>query len=326
MCYGGIDTFCALFTLFPVILTICREANIPRRYLVGLITCGVSTAALTPGAPLVTNYTPMNILGTSSSAGLIPGLAAVLVMLLGGGIYLSKSIHKASIKGEVFEMGNVAFKLPSDDRKFPSFFVSLIPLLTVVLIFNLINNLVPALALGLILSIILLYKFIDTDSHGKRFYTLVTTLNEGGRSAAEALFLGGIVVGFATVVQSTPAYESLVGSLLSLTLPPSILVLIAVSILVGLTGSPPAGLAIVVPILATNLSGSISPEALHRIATTASTTFDTLPFQGAVLIMLSMADLRHKEGYPPVLMCTVLFTMTAAIVAAIIFNLFPGLI
>jgi hypothetical protein len=42
--------------------------------------------------------------------------------------------------------------------------------------------------------------------------------------------------------------------------------------------------------------------------------------------MLSMADLRHKEGYPPVLMCTVLFTMTAAIVAAIIFNLFPGLI
>ena len=48
---GGIDTFCALFTLFPVMLTICAEANIPRKYLIGPITCGVSTAALTP-APL----------------------------------------------------------------------------------------------------------------------------------------------------------------------------------------------------------------------------------------------------------------------------------
>ena len=110
MCYGGIDTFCALFTLFPVMLTICAEANIPRKYLIGLITCGVSTAALTPGAPLVTNYTPMNVLGTSSTAGLIPGLAAVAVMLLGGGIYLSKSIHRATARGEVFEYGAVAFE------------------------------------------------------------------------------------------------------------------------------------------------------------------------------------------------------------------------
>lgn len=112
MCFGGIDTFCALFTLFPVMMTICAEANIPRKYLIGLITCGVSTAALTPGAPLVTNYTPMNILGTSSAAGLIPGLAAVAVMVVGGGFYLSKSIHRASARGEVFEYGNVAFAPP----------------------------------------------------------------------------------------------------------------------------------------------------------------------------------------------------------------------
>jgi H+/gluconate symporter-like permease len=323
MCFGGIDTFCALFTLFPVMLTICSEANIPRKYLIGLITCGVSTAALTPGAPLVTNYTPMNILGTSSAAGLIPGLAAVVVMVLGGGMYLSKSIHKASANGEVFEYGDVVFSPPAEGRKYPPFIVSLLPLVTVIIVFNVINNLVPALALGFFLSLVLLYRYILPDANNSRPRALINTLNMGGRSAAEALFLGGIVVGFATVVQVTPAYEYMVNGLLGMNLPAPILVVISVAILVGLTGSPPAGLAIVVPVLAERLN--LAPEAIHRIATTAATTFDTLPFQGAVIIMLSMAALKHKEGYPSVFMCTVVWTMAASVVAAFMFVLFPGL-
>ena len=205
MCYGGIDTFCALFTLFPVMLTICAEANIPRKYLIGLITCGVSTAALTPGAPLVTNYTPMNVLGTSSTAGLIPGLAAVAVMLLGGGIYLSKSIHRATARGEVFEYGAVAFEPPAQGRKYPPFLLSFLPLVCVIVVFNLADNLIPALALGFVLSLVLLVPFFQKKDKLSRGRVLINTLNEGGRSTAESLFLGAIVVGFASVVQATPA-------------------------------------------------------------------------------------------------------------------------
>lgn len=325
LCFGGIDTFCALFTLFPVMLTICEEANIPRKYLIGLITCGVSTAALTPGAPLITNYTPMNILGTSSTAGLIPGLVAVIVMVLGGGTYLSRSIHKATARGEVFDYGNIAFIPPSDNRKYPHFIVSIIPLLAVVIIFNLINDLIPALALGFLISLIVFYRNILPIEGGTRAQTIINTLNEGGRSTAEALFLGGIVVGFATVIQATPAYETIVNNLLNMNIPPTLLALSAVAILVGLTGSPPAGLMIVVPVLAGSLSGEISPEALHRIATTSATTFDTLPFQGAILIMLNMAGLNHKDGYPPVFMCTVVWTMVASVIVALLFTIFPGL-
>ena len=325
MCFGGIDTFCALFTLFPVMLTICAEANIPRKYLIGLITCGVSTAALTPGAPLVTNYTPMNILGTSSAAGLIPGLAAVLVMLLGGGLYLSASIHRSSARGEVFDYGTVAFQPPAEGRKYPPFLFSLLPLAVVVLAFNFLGLLVPALAgnlivalsLGFLLSLILLVPYFQPGEAG-RARALINTLNEGGRSTAESLFLGAIVVGFATVVQATPAYQVMVDGLLGLSLPAPLLVVLATAILVGLTGSPPAGLAIVVPVLAANLD--LAPEAIHRIATTAATTFDTLPFQGAVIIMLNMAGLKHRDGYPPVMMCTVVWTMAASLVAALLFG------
>jgi H+/gluconate symporter-like permease len=217
----------------------------------------------------------------------------------------------------------VAFSPPSKGRKYPHFIISLIPLAAVIVIFNVINDLIPALGLGFVLSLVLLYRYILPDANNSRPRVLINTLNQGGRSAAEALFLGGIVVGFASVVQATPAYEYMVQGLLGLNMPAPLLVVIAVAILVGLTGSPPAGLAIVVPVLAERLN--LAPEAIHRIATTAATTFDTLPFQGAIIIMLSMAALKHKEGYPSVFMCTVVWAMAASVLAAVMFMVFPGL-
>ena len=319
MCFGGIDTFCALFTLFPVMLTICSEANIPRKYLVGLITCGVSTAAITPGAPLVANYTPMSYLDTTSTAGFAVGLVGVAIMLVGGGTYLARSIHKSSARGEVFDPGNTPFQPIDESRRYPNIVLALIPLVSVIVVFNIVDELIPALALGFILALVLLVPFFENTPERSRGTALMETLNDGGKSAAESIFMAAIVVGFAAVVQSTEAYEALVNGLLGLSLPAPILVVIAVTILVGLTGSPPAGLAIVVPVLAENLT--MNAEALHRIATTAASTFDTLPYQGAILIMLAMADLKHKDGYPSVLMCTVVWVMVAALVEALLFTI-----
>ena len=129
--------------------------------------------------------------------------------------------------------------------------------------------------------------------------------------------LGGIVAGFAAVVQATDAYQFLIDGVTHLNIPAPLLVVIAVAILVGLTGSPPVALQIVVPVLAATVA--IDPEALHRIATITTSTFDTLPYQGAIIIMLGMADLKHKDGYPPVMMCTVVMTGAAAVVTALLF-------
>lgn len=324
MCYGGIDTFCALFTLFPVILTVCAEANIPRKYMIGMITCGVSAAACTPGAPLVTNYVPMEILGTSSTAGLIPGLAALAIVAGGGAFYLIKSISKATANGEVFTPGNVQFSPIDPMRTYPPFIVALAPLVTVTVLFNVIGNLTAALAIGLVLALVLLPRYIAPEEGSTKGRTLIEALNEGGKTTAECLLMGGIIAGMASVIQMTDAYSALVDGVLNLDIPAAALVLIAVALLVGLTGSPPVALRIILPTLAA-ASVAISPEALHRIATVTSTTFDTLPFQSPIIIMLAMADLKHKDGYPPVMMCTVVMTGIASIVVALLFVLFPEL-
>jgi H+/gluconate symporter-like permease len=239
------------------------------------------------------------------------------------GTYLCKSIHKATAGGEVFDYGTVAFTPPSPDRQYPGFLISLLPLIVVIVVFNVISNLIPALALGFVLSLVLFRGSVLPTHEKSRYRTIIHTLNVGGRSAAEALLLGGSVVGFASVVQATSAYDVLVKGLLELNVPESLLVLISDAILVGLTGSPPAGLTIVVPVLSEALA--LPPEAIHRIATTASTTSDTLPFQGAVIIMMNMAGLNHKEGYPSVFMCTIVWTSVASILVANLFMLFSAL-
>ena len=133
-----------------------------------------------------------------------------------------------------------------------------------------------------------------------------------------------ILVGFAAVVQSTPLFNNIVESIMGLPIPAMLLVVLAVAVIVAFTGSPPAGLKIVLPLLSAALAG-VAPAAIHRVATISTQTFDTLPFQGAVIVTLGLCGLTHKEGYFPVLMTTVVWTGVAAIVAAIMLTLFPGL-
>lgn len=322
MCFGGIDTFCALFTLFPVILTVCAEADIPRKYMIGMITCGVTAAACTPGAPLIANYVPMEILGTSSTAGLFPGLIAFAIVAFGGSFYLITSISKATARGETFSPGNVQFSPVDPSRNYPPFIIALLPLILITVLFNIIGDLTIALAIGLVLSLVILPRYIVPDEGTSIGRALIETLNEGGKTTAECLFMGGIIAGMASVIQQTAAYNALVDGVLNLNIPAAALVAIAVAILVGLTGSPPVALRIVLPVLMA-ASLDINIEALHRIATVTTSTFDTLPYQSPIIIMLAMADLKHRDGYPPVFMCTVVMTGIATIVTTILFALFP---
>jgi len=200
----------------------------------------------------------------------------------------------------------------------------LLPLIVVTVLFNIVGNLTVALAIGFILVLIFLPRYIVPEEGRTKGRELIESLNEGGKVTAECLFMGGIIAGMASVIQQTEAYDALVNGVLSLDIPAAILAVLAVMILVGLTGSPPVALRIVLPVLMA-ASLSISPEALHRIATVTSTTFDTLPFQSPIIIMLAMADLKHKDGYPPVMMCTVIMTGIATIAVALLFVLFPGL-
>ena len=98
----------------------------------------------------------MGILGTSSLVGAIPGFIGAAIVIFGGGIYLVTAIHRATDRGEVFEPGKVAFSPVDPSRKYPPpFVVALLPLILVVVLFNVTNQLAPSLLGGFVLALII---------------------------------------------------------------------------------------------------------------------------------------------------------------------------
>ena len=48
------------------------------------------------------------------------------------------------------------------------------------------------------------------------------------------------------------------------------------------------------------LAAGLDPEWIHRVVTTASGGFDTVPWNSFVVLILSMGKLTHKQAYMPV--------------------------
>ena len=90
----------------------------------------------------------------------------------------------------------------------------------------------------------------------------------------------------------------------------------SINVLAGITGSASGGLSIALEVMDGRLPGSgpahlgISPEILHRIAAMASGGMDTLPHNGAVITLLAVTGLTHRQSYLDILAITVLKTFT----------------
>ena len=89
----------------------------------------------------------------------------------------------------------------------------------------------------------------------------------------------------------------------------------AVNVLAGITGSASGGLSIALDVMGKRYlelaqAQGISPELLHRVAAMASGGMDTLPHNGAVITLLAITGLTHRQSYLDILAITVLKTLT----------------
>jgi H+/gluconate symporter-like permease len=88
----------------------------------------------------------------------------------------------------------------------------------------------------------------------------------------------------------------------------------SVSLVSAVTGSATGGLQIFMQTMApAYLEMGIDPGALHRIATMASGGFDSLPHCGAIVAMLTITQLTHKEAYRDVGVVTVVVPVFATL-------------
>lgn len=313
--YGGISLFVVVFAIYPLAVALYREADISNKLIPGAISLGAFTFTMTaiPGTPQIQNIIPTSYYGTTAMAAPVMGVVAALVMFLGGLLWMKMREKKLRAAGEHFvEPTNVA---QSDDNDLPNPIVSLIPLISVPVTMNLMGiPLVGALLIGTVLSMVLNFK------HAAKF---PEALSAGASGGLMSIGNTGAANGFGGVVKAVPGFATLTEILINVPGTPLISEAIAVSALAGATGSASGGMGIALEALGpkymelVGTSPSVTPETLHRVASVASGGLDTLPHNGAVITLLSVCGLTHKDSYIDIGMNCCIIPTIAVIVCII---------
>lgn len=311
--YGGISLFVVVFAVYPLALSLFREANISRRILPATVALGAFTFTMTalPGTPQIQNLIPMPHFQTGPMAAPIMGLAAALVMSVGGYFYLIWRQHQLTAAGELFTEPKDR-KTVEIDGPAPNMYLSVLPLLTVLATLNLFEW---DIVVSLLSGILLIFLLNITQIKG-----FVPSINGGAQGSVVAIINTSAAVGFGTVVQAVPGFKRITEALMNVPGNPLISEAIAVNLLAGATGSASGGMGIALEALGAEyyqiaLNTGIDPEAFHRVASLSSGGLDVLPHNGAVLTLLTVTGLSHKESYKDIAVVGIIIPIIATAVA-----------
>ncbi|WP_210469251.1 GntP family permease [Sporosarcina sp. 6E9] len=311
--YGGVSLFVVVFAVYPLALSLFREANINRKLIPGTVALGAFTFTMTalPGTPQIQNLIPMEHFKTDAMAAPIIGVIAALVMGVGGYFYLRWREKQLAAAGEVYTDPEDTKIMDASDST-PLFILSVLPLLTVLITLNLFKwDIVTALIAGIILIMLL---------NITKFKGFVKAINGGAIGSVTAIVNTSAAVGFGTVVKIVPGFEKLTDLLMSIKGNPLISEAVAVNVLAGATGSASGGMGIALEALGSKyyeiaIDTGMNPEAFHRVASLASGGLDTLPHNGAVLTLLTITGMSHKDSYKDIFVVAVLIPIIAVVVA-----------
>ncbi len=314
--YGGISLFVVVFAMYPLAVELFREANIPRKLIPGAIALGSFTFTMTaiPGTPQIQNLIPTKYFGTTPVAAPIIGTVGALIMLVVGMLWLTYREKKLRAAGEVFvELDKKVEKV--DYTELPSPILSALPLLTVIVLLNVFKfDIIISLIAGIVLAVLLNFS---------RMKNVVKTINEGAAGSVLAIINTSAAVGFGAVVKAVPGFTTLTDFVLGIKGNPLISEAVAVNILAGATGSASGGMGIALEALGGKYmelatATGISPEAFHRIASLSSGGLDTLPHNGAVLTLLAVTAMTHKDSYIDIFMVATAIPVLSVIVGIIL--------
>jgi H+/gluconate symporter-like permease len=318
--YGGVSLFVVAFAVYPMALSLFKEANLPRRFIPAALAFGSVTFTMTSaGSPEIQNWIPMQFLGTTPYAAWEVSLVVALFMAVFGYWWLQRMIGAASKRGEVFVAR--ASDPSVSDRILPHPLTGLIPLLLVLLLSFMFhdslqqNALIVAL-LGGVLSLMLINRSYFKNIHEALGQATTGALIAIGNTAA--------VVGFGGVARVTPAFESAVVALTSLPGNELVGAAVAVSVIAGLTGSASGGQVIALPAVAPHyLELGVNPEQLHRVVSISSGALDSLPHNGYVVTTIrGVCQETHKDAYWAVAAVTVVVPLMGLTLALLLFTLF----
>jgi len=151
---------------------------------------------------------------------------------------------------------------------------------------------------------------------------------DGTRSAIGGALLAAMNTaseyGFGAVIAALPGFLVVAHALGSIP-DPLVNEAITVTALAGITGSASGGMSIALAAMADTFiananAAGIPMEVLHRVAAMASGGMDTLPHNGAVITLLAVTGLTHRQAYKDVFAITLVKTLAVFVVIGLFYG------
>lgn len=344
--YGGVSLFVVVFAVYPFAAEAFRQADIPKRLIPGTIALGAFayTMDALPGTPQIQNIIPSAFFQTDGWAAPVLGVAGALFIFATGMAWLTWRVRQAAGRGEGYGTGhsNEPEALPPGELASP--LVALAPLLVVGVLNLVFTAAIPvfypatvettlagldhpivtqtraiaaiwAVLLALLAGIATVFVFAGR--------TVARRFAEGSKAAVAGALLASMNTaseyGFGAVIAALPGFLVIREALRAIT-DPLVNIAVSVTALAGITGSASGGMSIALAAMAEQFKAAATAsgipfEVLHRIAAMASGGMDTLPHNGAVITLLAVTGLTHRQAYADIFAVTLL--KTAAVFVAI---------
>lgn len=338
--YGGVSLFVVVFAVYPLSRSLFRQADIPRRLIPASIALGSFTFTMTalPGTVQIQNQIPMPFFRTNSFAA--PGLGCIgsLIIFGLGLMWLNSRAARARQNGEGFGAASASISAAPDEvaiadtPELPAAWTAFAPILGVVVLNFVFSQIViPTWDAGYleeeqfgntnlkrllgtwstILSMVVAL-LITIGLHFRSMEKLKTSLGSGARSSLLPIFNTASEYGYGNTIRSLAGF-SIVQKYVTEIAPgnPLISEAIAVNTLAAMTGSASGGLSIALKALGDTyyqrgIDAGINPELLHRVASMSCGCLDSLPHNGAVITLLLICGVTHRQGYRDVAMVSIL--------------------
>lgn len=349
--YGGVSLFVVAFAVYPFASELFRAANLPKRLIPAAIALGAFTFTMDsfPGTPQIQNVIPTTFFKTTIWAAPWLGLIGGGVVFVLGVVYLQWRCKQAIRNNEGYGSGHI--NEPTIDEsiatKLPSPYIALLPLIAVWVMNKTFAALIPtlylakfdfgsiglkelgildqgklygiwsvecALVIGILLVVVLGFRQIRRNFNSGVNLAVAGSLLATLNTASE--------YGFGGVIAALPGFEMVKHSISMWIANPLLNEAVTISALAGITGSASGGMSIALATMGQAYLDmahklGINPEVLHRVAAMASGGMDTLPHNGAVITLLAITGLTHKQAYKDIFALTIMKTVAVFVVIAV---------
>jgi len=348
--YGGVSLFVVVFAVYPFAAELFRASDIPKRLIPGTIALGAFTFTMDslPGTPQIQNIIPTAFFGTTGWAAPWLGTIGAVFILVVGLSYLEWRRRKAAAAGEGYGTDLLNEPAPFEHDKLAHPLLAVLPLLLVGVVNKLLTDAIPRLygaSSSFLPAVIGTPKPVVQETskiaaiwavEGALLVGILCVLAaawkpvtrrfaEGSKAAVGGALLASMNTaseyGFGAVIAALPGFKLVADGLRAI---PHPLVNEAVSVtaLAGITGSASGGMSIALAAMADTFihnaqAAGIPMEVLHRVAAMASGGMDTLPHNGAVITLLAVTGLTHRQSYKDIFAITVVKTLAVLVVIAV---------